>query len=171
MIVDFLKSLSKKDCKKLLVIAITIFFCILVDQTSKLVVQNTINYGSKISFLPFFNIVNLQNKGIGLGFFGGFSHSNNAFIFINSSIVFLLLCFTITNLKNNHLANCAAKGAVIGGATANILDRISKDGVVDFIDFYILGLHLPVFNLADAFIFCGIFFIFLSEISQGNNPY
>jgi signal peptidase II len=44
-----------------------------------------------------------------------------------------------------------ALGAALGGASSNLLDRLWRDGVVDFID---VGFW-PVFNLADAAIVIG----------------
>lgn len=54
-----------------------------------------------------------------------------------------------------------AAGLVIGGATANILDRAIDGTVVDLIH---IG-RWPTFNLADAFIILG-FFLLLSADSQ-----
>ena len=44
-------------------------------------------------------------------------------------------------------------GAAIGGATGNLLDILRRGAVVDFIDLRIW----PVFNVADALIFVGVF--------------
>jgi signal peptidase II len=43
-------------------------------------------------------------------------------------------------------------GAALGGAGSNVLDRVWRDGVVDFIDFK----FWPVFNLADVAIVMGV---------------
>jgi signal peptidase II len=44
-----------------------------------------------------------------------------------------------------------ALGSAIGGAAGNLIDLLRRGAIVDFIDLRIW----PVFNLADAAIFCG----------------
>ncbi len=39
---------------------------------------------------------------------------------------------------------------IIVGALGNLLDRLLRGYVIDFLDFYINGLHWPSFNVADS---------------------
>ena len=43
-----------------------------------------------------------------------------------------------------------------GGAAGNILDRLTRGAVVDFLDFHIGGWHWYAFNLADSAITVGV---------------
>jgi len=52
-------------------------------------------------------------------------------------------------------------GLVIGGALGNIVDRIYRGAVVDFLDFHWGAWHWFAFNLADAAITLGVIFIAL----------
>ena len=52
--------------------------------------------------------------------------------------------------------------AIIGGALGNVVDRLGDGAVTDFLDFYIGQYHWPTFNLADTFIFCGVFLLLIS---------
>jgi signal peptidase II len=58
--------------------------------------------------------------------------------------------------QHGHLFDATAAriglGAALGGATANVVDRLWRGGVVDFIDLR----FWPVFNLADCAIVGGI---------------
>jgi len=54
----------------------------------------------------------------------------------------------------------AALGLALGGAAGNLLDRVRRGGVVDFID---LGCW-PLFNLADVAIVVGVVVAVLSVI-------
>jgi signal peptidase II len=50
---------------------------------------------------------------------------------------------------------------ILGGAIGNLLDRVRFGEVIDFLDFYINGYHWPAFNVADAAISVGVFFLIL----------
>jgi signal peptidase II len=58
----------------------------------------------------------------------------------------------------------AAAGLLIGGALANVLDRLLYGYVLDFLNVSCCGINNPfVFNIADVFIFAGaIGLIFLA---------
>jgi signal peptidase II len=45
---------------------------------------------------------------------------------------------------------------MIGGAAGNLMDRLFRNHVVDFIDVHYRHWHYPVFNLADTFICVGV---------------
>lgn len=58
----------------------------------------------------------------------------------------------------------ASAGLIIGGALANVLDRILHPGVLDFLNMSCCGITNPyVFNLADVFIFAGAFGLILFQ--------
>ncbi|MCK5518833.1 MAG: signal peptidase II, partial [Alphaproteobacteria bacterium] len=44
---------------------------------------------------------------------------------------------------------------IIGGALANVIDRVRFGAVIDFIDFHNGKYHWPAFNAADSFIVLG----------------
>ena len=58
---------------------------------------------------------------------------------------------------------------VIGGSLGNLLDRVVRGYVVDFLDFHIFGYDFPVFNVADTFITVGVFLLFISLNRKENN--
>ena len=56
---------------------------------------------------------------------------------------------------------------IISGAIGNLIDRVFRGFVVDFISFILFNSQMPVFNIADIFVTCGvaglIFVIFKEE--------
>ena len=55
---------------------------------------------------------------------------------------------------------------LIGGILGNLIDRIFRGYVVDFLDFKIFGYDYPVFNFADIFITISIIFIIIDIIRR-----
>lgn len=45
---------------------------------------------------------------------------------------------------------------IFGGAIGNLIDRISRGRVIDFIDLYFKDFHWPAFNIADSSITIGV---------------
>ena len=44
---------------------------------------------------------------------------------------------------------------IMGGALGNLIDRLFRGAVVDFLDFYYQSYHWPTFNIADVCITVG----------------
>src|SRR3990170_3835429 len=49
----------------------------------------------------------------------------------------------------------AGLALILGGAAGNLLDRLARGHVVDFLDFYVGSYHWPAFNIADSAISIG----------------
>ena len=60
------------------------------------------------------------------------------------------LIYLIWKERHKSLLLCTAYSLVFAGAVGNLIDRISLDYVVDFLDFYIGDKHFPSFNIADS---------------------
>ena len=54
---------------------------------------------------------------------------------------------------------------LVGGAVGNVIDRVFKQGVIDFIDFEAIK-HYPVFNLADCFVVLGVIGLVLCSLAS-----
>lgn len=69
-----------------------------------------------------------------------------------------VLYLLIQARDNRHVF---AYALILGGALANIWDRVRLGAVIDFIDVHIASYHWPIFNLADSFICIGAFILIL----------
>jgi len=126
-----------------------------LDQATKAwIVDYLVEPGRGLAVTGFFNLVYVQNRGISFGMFriedqwgpwlfGGFGLAIAA-----------LLVVWIVRAESCWVA--AAVGAVLGGAIGNILDRVFRGAVVDFLDFHAAGYHWFAFNVADAAISVGV---------------
>lgn len=78
-----------------------------------------------------------------------------------SIAIFSVFIFYITKYCKQFSTNEQfAIFLIAGGGLSNIIDRLLYGGVVDFIKLY----SFPVFNIADAFITTGIFYLIISFI-------
>lgn len=94
----------------------------------------------------------LANKGIIFGWI------ENPFIGYSLLVVGLLvLIWLILKFRFSHFAFRLSLGLISAGAISNLIDRIFRGYVVDYIHFF----NLNVFNLADVLIIMGIFVYFL----------
>lgn len=90
--------------------------------------------------------------------FGSFQGINSLLIWV-SIIVFGLFLFYFDKIPKQYL-NASIIAA--GGVLSNLIDRVFKLAVVDFIN---LG-WWPVFNIADMMIVCGILYIVLIMLKE-----
>jgi len=102
----------------------------------------------------FFNLVLTWNRGMSFGLFNN-DATLNALIFtgIAAAIVSGLVVW-LRRAEEPLIA--VAIGLVIGGAIGNVVDRLWRGAVVDFLDFHLGGWHWFAFNLADAAICIGV---------------
>jgi signal peptidase II len=128
---------------------------ILIDQISKYWVMTKHIFYDNGSF---FGIELSFNRGISLGLF----HSENNFWF---SLLLLVIALTLImflwytyQMYQAHY-QITAYVFVAAGAISNFIDRLHYGKVIDFILFYWKSLSFPVFNVADCWIFLGVFYI------------
>ena len=154
--------------KKLSIAFLVIFVCFASDIYSKRVVfaaldqkaieQNVFNPAIEVT--GFFNLVKVYNTGVSFGLFSDYENSRVIFSVINIMIVLALFTWMLFIKKTSMII---AISLVIGGALGNLYERIFDGAVSDFLDFHVLGYHWPSFNLADSYVFIGVFMVLLED--------
>ncbi|PZC49814.1 MAG: signal peptidase II [Chloroflexi bacterium] len=131
-----------------LLLATLIFVVFLIDQATKSWVRNSLIEGRSFPTDGFFRITHVSNTGSAFGFFP----NQTLFLLIASVIgIGVLLLFFRKQAGRDWLIRTSL-GLQLGGATGNLVDRITMGKVTDFLD---VG-PWPVFNLADVSIVSGI---------------
>ncbi len=122
------------------------------DQISKMLVVSHLTLGTEVkSVIPgVINFVYVQNEGGAWGFL-----ENNTFLLIGLTVVIMLICMTLL-IKKGISDKVFFFGivCVLSGGIGNLLDRIFRKYVVDFIQFAFFT-SFPVFNVADMAICIG----------------
>ena len=155
-----MREMSKKFRSKELTIFLAIFV-LLSDQLSKLFVVANLGLGDSFEVLPFFNIVRVENTGITFGILKNIAPQ---FLLIAVSFATIIALLFWIRRNPNFLLPI---GVVIAGALGNIVDRMMRGAVIDFLDFHVYGYHWPAFNIADSAIVIGVFALLI--ISYGEN--
>lgn len=136
----------------------TAVLAFVIDQISKYAVV----YGMDLITLraidvlpPILNFRYGENRGINFGLFDGGSDAARWILIALACAI----CIGIWIWARRHALGLKANvcaGLLIGGALANVLDRVIYGYVLDFLNMSCCGFDNPfVFNLADVFIFAG----------------
>ena len=141
---------------------------VLADQATKAWIVATVPYGSETGVIPgLFRLVHSRNRGIAFGFFGASGPAVQLGLLAVVAAIVAFVGWQLLRTDGNGLAG-AGLALVLGGAVGNILDRIFRGEVVDFLDFYLtIGgreHHWFAFNVADSAISVGAACVILSEI-------
>lgn len=130
--------------------------CIIcIDQIVKLTVVNNL-YNSSMTILKgILDFTYIENTG---GAYGIGNGNIVMFIIINVIIIALITKFVISNKKEIDRYTLVSLGLIIAGGASNLIDRIFRGFVVDYIDFSPL-IKFPVFNIADICIVVGALMI------------
>ena len=147
------------------------FIFLSLDQLSKWFVVFYLELKQKLYLNlnnQFINFYMAWNKGINFGLFEGDSVLQ-AYILTTVAVLISIVFFIWLKNSTSFFLQLLAS-LVIGGALGNAIDRIMYGAVADFINVTCCGLRNPYsFNLADIFIFLGLFGILIFRVEDKQN--
>ena len=147
-------------------------FVLVADQLSKHAVENWTAAGTSRTLIPgLLNFVHSTNPGVA---FGLLADSNAAWrtpllIVFDLGVIGLILWLLATHRAGGLLGQFGMT-LIIGGAAGNVLDRILRRSVTDFIDFHVGDYHWYTFNLADSAIVIGAGLVILELLRDWRHP-
>lgn len=138
-------------------ILIIILF-LFIDQLIKFLVASNMYVGQSITIISnFFKITYVTNDGAAFNLFSG----NIIFLII---IAILVIFYIIKNIKTLEKKEKYIYSILIAGILGNLIDRIFRGFVIDYIDFRIFGYDMAIFNFADICIVCSCILLVLMEV-------
>lgn len=141
--------------------SLTLLLLIIIDQLSKTYLISYLKTKPHfiLEIFPFLDFVYAWNYGISFGLFKQYyQYSNYILLVLNSCIVIYLINMLV---KSKSRISTYGLNLIVGGAIGNLVDRVIRGAVFDFIYFNYQDFSFPAFNLADSFISIGaILFIY-----------
>lgn len=130
---------------------------LILDQATKFLIASRFDEFTIVPVIPgFFQLVRVENRGMAFGILSE-SSSTLVFVLLVSVSLVALAVVTYLLLKNpiSSASTTTGLALILGGAAGNLVDRIARGKVIDFLDFYYGSFHWHVFNIADVAIVLG----------------
>ncbi len=129
---------------------------LLLDIITKISAERVLTVVDSIPLIQdIFHLTYVENKGIAFGIFS----EGRIFFIITTVIILTALIIFIVKTDKKSIWLKAGSTLVISGAVGNLIERITKGYVVDFLDFRII--NFPVFNVADIAVCIGAFMLLI----------
>ena len=145
-----MKDEGKKNFKPY-VIVILVILLIVIDQISKFYIVENIGKEIKNIIPNVLNFTYVENRG---GAFGIGQNSTMMFVLVNIIILGIIIRFMIIQKDRIDRKTQVILSMILAGGISNLIDRIVRGFVLDFIDFSPI-ISFPVFNIADILIVIG----------------
>lgn len=158
----------KRGFNKLIIVLIILL--IIIDQVSKFcIINSNVVSEDKLSVHVIENVLDItyvENRG---GAFGFGQNNTMTFIIVNLIVLGLIIRFMIVQKDMTDRRTNIALALILSGGISNLIDRIFRGFVFDFIDFSPL-IRFPVFNIADILVVVGwillVIFILMFQMKE-----
>lgn len=153
---------------KLKAFAAAVAVTLSLDQLTKAWIAHNLTYADRITVIEgFFYITHVRNPGAAFGMFTDTAADIRLPVFIGVSLVAVgIIVSFYRKLAPGDRREALTLGLILGGALGNLVDRIFRKEVVDFLHFRLWsGYSWPDFNLADSFIVVGVGLLLLELLA------
>jgi signal peptidase II len=142
---------------------------VVLDQLTKFIVRANVPLYSTVAVIPgFMNITHVLNTGAAFGILNTSEFPfKTVVIAVIATAALIGVGMYAASLGHHQLLARAGLALIIGGATGNLIDRITAGSVVDFVDVYWRTYHFWAFNVADSAISIGVTVMILDMLGAG----
>ncbi len=143
-----------------------IFFGLMCDQVTKFWVLWLAAAGHiPVIITDYFQLVLVWNRGISFGILNATSST-----WVHHMLTLCAACLSLILLgmlfQKKWRMQRVQLSCIIAGAIGNLIDRLYRGSVVDFLDFHFRAYHWPAFNVADALITVGAVLILWQSMRE-----
>ena len=137
---------------------------VLLDQTTKALAILHLKPNPPYEVIPgFFQLCYVENRGAAWGMMQGWAYLLAGF----SILTLVWLVWQAKRLFFPFRAGWLTAALLCGGIVGNLIDRLFRGRVIDFLDFYHGNVHFPAFNVADSCICVGVGVFLLTQFLDG----
>lgn len=155
------------------------------DQASKITVDRYLGRDGPVTVIPnFLNLWYSRNRGGLFGYFSDWEDPWRTILLTLFPLVAVILIATfLARAEENQRSTLLGLALILGGATGNLVDRVARGEVVDFIDAYAAWpplarflserfgtVHWPTFNVADSAIVVGALLLVADIVRPERGP-
>ena len=139
---------------------------ILLDQLTKALIVKTVPFYGSVRVIPgFLGLTHIHNKGAILGLFNRADQpwAPVLLLLLNAAALGLVVFYFSKTSDRERIARLAL-AMIVGGALGNVVDRIARGYVIDFVEMHFGKFYWPTYNVADASITIGAVLLILSVL-------
>ena len=136
---------------------------VLADHATKWLVGELLASRPPAVITPFFNFVLAYNTGAAFSFLAEGSGWQR-WLFAGIAVVAAALISVLIRRHAEQRLFCAGLSLILGGAIGNLIDRLARGHVVDFLQLHAGDWYWPAFNVADSAITVGAVLVVLDNL-------
>jgi len=137
-----------------------------VDQLSKLAILRSFSFGERLAVVPgLFDLTLVYNRGAAFSFLAGASGWQRWF-FTGLGVAAAIFIVWLLARHGSQRLFAFALALILGGAIGNVIDRIARGQVVDFVLLHWQRFYWPAFNVADSAITVGAVLLVVDELRR-----
>jgi signal peptidase II len=156
--------------------ALIVAAVVLLDRATKIYIRASFSPWDMHPVIPgFFNIIHTENPGAAFGMLADSTAPWRSWFLIAVSILVMAVIAWIlwrpgsAGLGDSVLMQTGF-ALVLGGALGNLIDRVGRGTVTDFLQFFFGSYEFPSFNVADSAITIGAVLLILDLLrGKGNS--
>ena len=152
------------------ILPVVAILILVADQVTKHLIVSNMELGQTIELTswltPIFKLTYITNTGVAFGLLSGLG---DVFKIVDIIVIVGLLVYQYFLPPNQKLMRIAL-GLQLGGASGNLLDRLTHGSVVDFLDLNFWPMkNWPISNIADITIVLGVILLGITMIQEVND--
>jgi signal peptidase II len=139
------------------------------DQLSKLYVGSHFQLYQTFPVVPgWLDLTYTLNPGAAFSLFATMPAGFREAFFTALSLVAIVVLVVLLARRSTPASSGVAFALILGGTIGNLIDRLARGRVVDFIYFHHRAFSYPVFNVADSAITVGVAILLLVAAFDGS---